>query len=136
MRYFFKSIISNPISVPPSGSVIPFMHIGGDDGIVATDNAAFIDALAERIRERRGGVAEISKERYDELVKKKTDSPYLKSRQRQEVSLAAVQPSEPVLPLRRSAEAAATTPVDTAPETPEPPPVSKPATARLGSAKR
>lgn len=95
MRYFFKAIISNPIHLP-SGRPIPFIHIGADEGIVETEDAAAIEALTERIRERRGGVAELTKERYDELLKKKSALQSQKPRSRQGIQSLEAVPVEPI----------------------------------------
>lgn len=95
MRYFFKAIISNPIHLP-TGKAIPFIHIGADEGIVETEDTATIEALTERIRERRGGVAELTKDRYDELLKKKSALQSPKPRSRQGIQSLEAVPQEPI----------------------------------------
>ena len=70
MRYFHKAMISNP-AFTQSGERIMFEHVGGDDGIIATDSQNVIDSLLERIRLRKGGVSELTEEKYKELQKKK-----------------------------------------------------------------
>jgi hypothetical protein len=95
MRYFFKSIISNPIHLP-NGKAIQFIHIGADEGIIETEDTATTEALTERIRERRGGVAELTKERYDELLKKKSALPSARPRSRQGIQSLEAVPQEPI----------------------------------------
>lgn len=71
MRYFGKALVSNTISVI-DGRRIPFVEIGGGNGVIATDDAVFLSALETRIREKRGGVWEMSESDYSEALKKKT----------------------------------------------------------------
>jgi len=96
MRYFHKAMISNP-AFTSAGSPIIFQHVGGDDGIIATDNQTIIDALVERIQKRKGGVSELTEEQYAELQKKKTVLPSpQRQRLRQGVEPLAVLPQDPV----------------------------------------
>lgn len=68
MRYFGKSVVYNTIQV--AGKTVPFIEIEAGQGILATEDAAIIDALETRIRERRGGIWEMTQVEYDELLKK------------------------------------------------------------------
>ena len=88
MRYFGKALVSNTILV--GGRVIPFIEIAGGFGVVATEDQGFIDALELRIRERRGGISELTQEQYDEELKKKSALPSLppSQSQRRGISLA------------------------------------------------
>lgn len=87
MRYFSKALVSNTISA--AGKNIPFIEVAAGAGVIATEDQSFIEALDIRIRERRGGIYELTKEQYDEELKKKNDSPSLPPRSvRQGISLA------------------------------------------------
>lgn len=68
MRYFGKSVVYNTIQV--AGKTVPFIEIEAGQGILATEDPAIIDALETRIRERRGGIWEMTQEEYDEALKK------------------------------------------------------------------
>lgn len=68
MRYFGKSVVYNTIQV--AGKTVPFIEIEAGQGIIATEDSAIIDALETRIRERRGGIWEMTKDEYDEFIKK------------------------------------------------------------------
>lgn len=68
MRYFGKSIVYNVIQV--AGKTVPFIEVEAGQGIIATEDPAIIEALDTRIRERRGGIWEMTQEQYDEALKK------------------------------------------------------------------
>ena len=68
MRHFGKSIIYNLIYV--NGEAVPFIEQEAGQGVIATDDPAIIDALETRIRERRGGIWEMTLDQYDEVLKK------------------------------------------------------------------
>lgn len=68
MRYFGKSIVYNTIQV--AGKTVPFIEAEAGQGILATDDPAIIESLETRIRERRGGIWEMTQEQYDEALKK------------------------------------------------------------------
>lgn len=68
MRYFGKSIVYNTIQV--AGKNVPFIESEAGQGILATDDPAIIESLETRIRERRGGIWEMTQEQYDEALKK------------------------------------------------------------------
>lgn len=68
MRHFGKSIIYNLIYV--AGEAVPFIEQEAGQGVIATDDSAIIDALETRIRERRGGIWEMTLDQYDEVLKK------------------------------------------------------------------
>lgn len=68
MRHFGKSIVYNLIQV--AGKTVPFIEVEAGQGIIATEDPAIIDALETRIRERRGGIWEMTAEQYDEALKK------------------------------------------------------------------
>lgn len=68
MRHFGKSIIYNLIYV--AGEAVPFIEHEAGQGVIATDDPAIIDALETRIRERRGGIWEMTLDQYDEVLKK------------------------------------------------------------------
>ena len=74
MEYFFKEIVSNPARLS-DGREAPFEPVGGDNGILATDDQEVARMLDELIKARRGGVYRIDKDAYDEALKKKPDGP-------------------------------------------------------------
>lgn len=81
MRYFGKSVVYNTIQV--AGKTVEFIEVEAGQGIIATEDQAIIDALETRIRERRGGIWEMTQEQYDELLKKNNvPSSTLQSQQR------------------------------------------------------
>lgn len=73
-RYFFKELISNPVWLP-SGARFPFHNVGDDTGIWETDDPMLVLEAEHAIQRGVGGLSEITKEKYDELIKKKQDSP-------------------------------------------------------------
>lgn len=95
MRYFSKAIISNPIFTD-AGKPIPFVHVGSDDGVIATDDNSIIESLASRVKTRRGGVSELTQEQYDEIIKKKSDLPSPRRSHRQGVEPFQVLPQDPI----------------------------------------
>lgn len=122
MRYYGKALITNAITVE-DGRTIPFIHVGGGVGVIATEDPAFIAALDERIEQRRGGVYSLTKETYDEEVKKKTASPLRPlSQERAVISASALRrtPSAPV------AAAQEPQPEPVQDDRPQPPAASKP----------
>lgn len=142
MRYFIKAMIANAISLP-SGKTIPFEHITSGYGVVATDDPEAVAALEIRIKERRGGISELTEEAYNEELKKKnaSASPLLPQQQlRASVSLMDAGKTLHEIKERQSAVPAveSSTPTPSAVEPtpsdakPEPPLPTRPATARLG----
>ncbi len=127
MRYFGKALITNAITVE-DGRTIPFIHVGGGVGIIATEDPAFIAALDERIEQRRGGVYPLTKEDYDEEVKKKTASPSRPLSQMRAVISASALTRSPSAP---AAEVVQEQPQESAPDDrPHPPAASKPTVGR------
>lgn len=69
-------------TIQVSGKTVPFIEIEAGQGIIATDDAAFIESLDTRVRERRGGIWEMTQDQYDEALKKNNvPSSTLQSRQ-------------------------------------------------------
>ena len=69
MRYFYKAIVENTI-IGPNNVNVPFIPYGSGEGALETEDEALIACLLDRIANRRGGVAEMTKEQYEELKKK------------------------------------------------------------------
>jgi len=91
MRYFGKSLVYNTIQAA-DGRTVPFIEGAAGIGILATEDAVFIAELELRIREKRGGIWEMTQEIYDEELKKKNASQSLQpSLTRQGLTLAVVQ---------------------------------------------
>jgi hypothetical protein len=91
MRYFGKSLVYNTIQAS-DGRTVPFIEGAAGIGLLATEDAVFIAELELRIREKRGGIWEMTQEVYDEELKKKNASQSLQpSLTRQGLTLAAVQ---------------------------------------------
>jgi hypothetical protein len=91
MRYFGKSLVYNTIQAA-DGRTIPFIEGAAGIGLLATEDAVFIAELELRIREKRGGIWEMTQEVYDEELKKKNASQSLQpSLTRQGLTLAVVQ---------------------------------------------
>lgn len=107
MRYFGKSIVYNTIQV--SGKIVPFIEVEGGQGILATEDSAILDALDTRIRERRGGIWEMTQEQYDEALKKNNaPNSNMQSQQRLEsVTKGGISLAEAQALLNRSAAPAA-----------------------------
>ena len=70
MKYYYKAIAANTITIKQSRRTVPFTDAGGGAGILATEDAEFIAELESRIERRVGGVSTISKEKFEELKKK------------------------------------------------------------------
>ena len=91
MRYFGKSLVYNTIQAA-DGRTVPFIEGAAGIGLLATEDAVFIAELELRIREKRGGIWEMTQEVYDEELKKKNASQSLQpSLTRQGLTLAVVQ---------------------------------------------
>jgi hypothetical protein len=91
MRHFGKSLVYNTIQAA-DGRTVPFIEGAAGIGILATEDAVFIAELELRIREKRGGIWEMTQEIYDEELKKKNASQSLQpSLTRQGLTLAVVQ---------------------------------------------
>lgn len=134
MRYFSKALVSNTISA--AGKTIPFIEVSGGAGVIATEDNAIIEALELRIRERRGGIVEITNEQYDEELKKKNASPSLPPRStRQGISLADLSVQSSNAPaVEAVSEAKPAKKIDPVSEQPAPPPVTattRPSTAKI-----
>lgn len=134
MRYFSKALVSNTISA--GGQLIPFTEVAGGAGVIATEDKAIIDALELRIRERRGGIYELTEEQYNEELKKKNASPSLPPRSvRQGISVADLSvPTSNAPAAEAASEAKPVKKVDPVSEQPAPPPVTattRPSTARI-----
>jgi hypothetical protein len=91
MRYFGKSLVYNTIQAA-DGRTVPFIEGAAGIGLLVTEDAVFIAELELRIREKRGGIWEMTQEIYDEELKKKNASQSLQpSLTRQGLTLAVVQ---------------------------------------------
>jgi hypothetical protein len=67
-KYFFKSLIFNPIHLS-SGKQVSWTRVGNRDGVVETTDATLIAPLTKLSTEGRLGVKEITKAEYDDLKK-------------------------------------------------------------------
>lgn len=91
MRYFGKSLVYNTIQ-SNDGRTVPFIEGAAGIGLLATEDAVFVAELELRIREKRGGIWEMTQEVHDEELKKKNASQsLLPSLTRQGLTLAVVQ---------------------------------------------
>lgn len=70
MTYFIKEVLSNPIRLP-NGTKINWIDVGGDVGVLETNSADLISELKNAEARHVGGVYEIEKDKYDDLIKKK-----------------------------------------------------------------
>jgi len=137
MRYFGKSLVYNTIQ-SSDGRVIPFIEGAAGIGLLATEDAVFIADLETRIREKRGGVWEMTKEQHDDELKKKNASPsLLPPLTRRGLSLETVQAQarlQPVAPAAAVASVAEKVAAST-PTTPPPAPndakISRPTVGKL-----
>ena len=67
-KYFRKEIVNTPLYLKGGGKV-PFIALGGDIGILETDDATLIGQLEVAINRRMGGVIAITSEEFEELKK-------------------------------------------------------------------
>jgi hypothetical protein len=70
IRYFLKKVPNNPVWLS-NGAKVPFVPLGEETAILATEDELTIKELDEVIAQKILGVVALSKERYDELLKKK-----------------------------------------------------------------
>lgn len=75
-KYFRKEIVTTPLFLKTGGKV-PFEVVGGDTGILETDDPKLIEALEIAVKRRMGGVVSITQEAFEEL-KKNPPAPRLK----------------------------------------------------------
>lgn len=68
MRYFKKEIVSRPINASWGGR-IQWQDIGGDTGVLQTDDARLIHELQQAAQNGRGGVIEIDEATMEGLKK-------------------------------------------------------------------
>lgn len=101
MRYFTKANIANTIYV--NGRELQFTEIEGGMGVITAEDQDVISALEQRIRERRGGITEVSAEQHAELLQKKSGSSLPPTPQLR--SGAESRPSSPQPPSQPSAPA-------------------------------
>ncbi len=72
MTFFLKELVShNPIALS-SGAVLNWELVGNDTGVLATEDEGVTKELQALIKQRRGGVIELSAEKY-EAQKKNTN---------------------------------------------------------------
>ena len=77
MRYFGKSLVYNTIQ-SKDGRSIPFVEGAAGIGLLATEDPVFTAEMEIRIREKRGGIWEMTKESHDDELKKKSASQSLR----------------------------------------------------------
>lgn len=137
MRYFVKSLVYNTIQ-SSDGRSIPFIEGAAGIGLLATEDAVFIADMEARIREKRGGVREMSKDMYDEELKKKNASrSLLPPLTRQGLTLGAVQaqaqprPAAPAVVAASAAEKVSTPTPATPPAAPDDTKISRPTVGKL-----
>lgn len=75
-KYFRKEIVTTPLNLK-SGGRVPFVVVGGDTGILETEDPKLIEALEMAVKRRMGGVVAITFEEFEEL-KKNPPAPRLK----------------------------------------------------------
>lgn len=78
-RYYRKEIPTQPLYLP-TGSKISFDAISDGYGYYATANGYEIAQLMICIREKKGGVVEISEAEYQDYLKKKSETPQFQLR--------------------------------------------------------
>lgn len=128
MRYFKKELLSNPVWLP-SGGKFPFDNIGNNEGVLATDDLILVTEAERAMAAHRGGIIEITVEEYDELIKKKQDSPSQPNLPSDpfQVPRLSLDPNRfNQAPSKPEAAAAAAVPKPTAHGTPDPIAVPKP----------
>jgi len=137
MRYFGKSLVYNTIQ-SSDGRTIPFIEGAAGIGLLATDDAVFIIDLENRIREKRGGIWEMTKDQHDEELKKKNASPsLLPPLTRQGLTLASVQAQAqlqsvaPAAAVASAAEKASAPTPATPPAAPDDTKISRPTVGKL-----
>ena len=137
MRYFGKSLVYNTIQ-SSDGRTIPFIEGAAGIGILATEDSIFLADLETRIREKRGGIWEMTKDQHDEELKKKNASPsLLPPLTRQGLSLetvqaqARLQPAAPAVVAASAAEKVSTPTPATPPAAPDDTKISRPTVGKL-----
>ena len=70
MKYFKKEVLSNKLYIKATGAPAPFEPVGGDTGVLATDNPVYVDELDQAAAKGIGGVVVIDQATYEDLKKK------------------------------------------------------------------
>ena len=73
MRYYLKEKTSRPLFFP-NGAKSPFESVGGDYGLIATEDQYIITELDKAVKMHVGGVVPLTKEEYDSWTEKKKAS--------------------------------------------------------------
>lgn len=68
MNYYKKELLSTPLYLP-QGRRVPFEDVGGDTGVVATEDGSLIVELDGAVKRRIGGIVVINQGTYDDLKK-------------------------------------------------------------------
>lgn len=120
-KYFRKELYSTPLFLS-RGVRAPFQPVGGDEGVLATNDAAIIYSLTNAVEQRIGGVSEITKEKYEALKKKeRTTSGSNRTFQRQAPRVVAAPPHGSVTSRYWSPPSAPSVPAAVAKEAPPKP---------------
>jgi hypothetical protein len=73
MRYFLKEKLSRPLYLP-NGAKAPFESVGGDYGLVATEDEYLTKELDKAVKMHVGGIVALTAEEYNSWIEKKKAS--------------------------------------------------------------
>jgi len=90
MHYYKKEVLSNRLYIRATGAPAPFEPVGGDTGVLATDNPVYVDELDQAAAKGVGGVVLIDQATYDELKKKSSAKLSLKNLAKDRFSLSSL----------------------------------------------
>lgn len=77
-RFYKKEILSSKLYCKATGAPFPFEPVGGDNGVLVTDNPVYTNELDVALKKGIGGVVAISQEEYESIKKKVSEKPSLK----------------------------------------------------------
>jgi hypothetical protein len=127
-KHYKKELLSSKLYIKATGAPAPFEDIGGDEGILATDNPVYVTELDQAAARHIGGVIPIDEATFNELKKKAAERPSLASLVRDRQSLSGLNLP---LPANLGGLAAAVNPAPLhgqLPDTPKAEPIAIPTT--------
>ncbi len=89
-RFYMKEVASNKLYIKSTGAPAPFELVGGDTGILATDNPVYTSELDVAAANGVGGVVIIDEATYNDLKKKSSAKPSLSNLVKDRFSLSSL----------------------------------------------
>lgn len=90
VKHYKKEVLSNKLYIRATGAPAPFEPVGGDTGVLATDNPVYTDELDQAAAKGVGGVVVIDQATYEDLKKKSSAKTSLKRLAQDRFSLSSL----------------------------------------------